>query len=293
MKFRWSVVACIMLIGAFAAFSYSPAWAYYARVGIPLDQKNTLPGYIFLPGCEIRGPLPAVVIGVGVGATWIAQYHDHCQRLADRGFVVLFMDPSNFPESMAPGPWTWDRGVGLLIGSLNQGYVGAKLALGVDWYLKSFKACVDYLCAWPLVDRNKIALSGFSQAANAVLSVACRDQRVKAVVWNYGGWPWIMPYEAFRLPPVSIFHGEEDEVYNVKYARELAFNLKTSMRPFELNIYPNEKHMFNIYYDLRKENRFMKPALLDSFERLVVFLNNAMGVDRSKAGRTGKRAAMR
>jgi dienelactone hydrolase len=194
---------------------------------------------------------------------------------------------------MAPGPWSWDRGFGYALGSFNQGYVGAKLALGKEWYLKSFRASVDYLCAWPLVDRKRIALSGFSQPANAVLSAACVDPRVKAVVWNFGGWPWIMPYEPFRLPPVAIFHGEDDDVYNVKYARELAFNLKTSMRPFELNIYPNQKHMFNVYYDLHTENRFMKPALLDAFERMVAFLKQTLGDNSMRTGGTGKRAAMR
>ncbi|MFH0959283.1 MAG: dienelactone hydrolase family protein [Pseudomonadota bacterium] len=292
MKVRSLVVASIVLLTFLATATGTVAWAYYAKVEIPLDRKTNLPGFIFLPRCEFKGSLPAVVIGVGVGGTKILQYHDHCQCLADRGFVVLLIDPSNYPEFMAPGPWTWDRDFGYALGSFNQGYVGAKLALGKEWYLKSFKASVDYLTAWPLVDREKIALSGFSQPANAALSCACRDPRVKAVVWNYGGWPWIMPYEPFRLPPVAIFHGEDDEVYDVKYARELALNLKTSMRPFELNIYPNQKHMFNIYYDLRNENRFMKPALLDAFERMVAFLKETMGVDRRKPRGMGRRAAL-
>lgn len=93
-----------------------------------------------------------------------------------------------------------------------------------------------------------------------------------------------MPYEPFRLPPVQIFHGEKDDVYDVKYARELAWNLKTSMRPFEINIYPDQKHMFNIYYDLRTENRFMKPALLDAFEKMVAFLNRTLSHGAPKNG---------
>lgn len=291
MKVRCLVVASIVLLALLAIVPGKAVWAYCARVAIPLDSNTNLPGFIFLPQSEFKGRLPAVVIGVGVGGTRIFQYHDHCQCLADRGFVVLLVDPSNYPESMSPGPWTWDRDFGYALGTFNQGYVGAKLALGKEWYLKSFKACVDYLAAWPLVDREKIALSGFSQAANAVLSWACRDPRVKAVVWNYGGWPWIMPYEPFRLPPVEIFHGGQDDVYNVKYAKELALNLKTSMRQFELNIYPEQKHMFNIYYDLHTENRFMKPALLDAFERMVAFLKQTMGVDSRRVGQGEKRAA--
>ena len=252
--------------------------AYYARVLIPVGKCKTLPGYVFLPQHKVKRPLPLVVAGVGVGATKIYQYHDHCQNLANRDFVVILIDPSNYPESMAPGPWTWDRGFGYMLGSFNQGFVGAELAVGKEFYLNSFTATMNYMSCWPIVDRNKIALDGFSQAANAVLTVACRDQRVKAVIWNYGGWPWIMPYEPYRLPTVEIFHGEKDDVYNVKYAKQLAMELKTSMRPFELNIYPGQGHMFNVLYDLRTENRYMKPALLDAFERMVCFLKRTLAV---------------
>lgn len=253
------------------------ALAYYARVTIPVDCKTTLPAYIYLPRSQPQGPLPAVVVGVGAASTTIPQYQVHCQCLANAGFVVLQVDPSNFPESMGPGP-SWHRGLGTIQSGFNQACVAARLAFGYEWYLKSLRASMNYLCSWLLVDSEKIALSGFSQVANAVLSYACGDTRVKAVVWNYGGWPWIMPYEPFRLPPVAIFHGEADELYDVKYAKELACNLQTSMRPYELHIYPNQKHMFSIYYDLYTENRYMKPELLDAFERMVAFLKKALNV---------------
>lgn len=254
----------------------TPVNAWF-KAQIPVDKKSTLPVYVFLPQAGVTKPLPAVVVGVGVGGTQIAQYREHCQLLADRNYVVALIDPSNHPEEMAPGPWDWDRGAGYMLGSVNQGVVGTKLLFGNKWYLDTIAATVNYLVCSPWVDPSKIALSGFSQPANAALAYACKDPRIKAVIWNYGGWPWIMPYEPFRLPPVQIFHGEKDDVYDVKYARELAWNLKTSMRPYELNIYPNQKHMFNIYYDLRTENRFMKPALLDAFERMVCFLDRTLG----------------
>lgn len=247
------------------------------RVELQVVDGSSLPVYLFLPKCGVNKPLPGVVVGVGVGGTKISQYHEHCQLLADRNYVVALIDPSNYPEDMTPGPWSWDRGIGYALGSINQGAVGAKLFFGNQWYLKTIRATVDYLAGSPWVDRSRIALSGFSQPANAALAYACKDPRIRAVVWNYGGWPWIMPYEPFRLPPVQIFHGEKDDVYDVKYARELAWNLKTSMRPHEVNIYPDQKHMFNIYYDLRTENRFMKPALLDAFEKMVCFLNRTLG----------------
>jgi dienelactone hydrolase len=190
---------------------------------------------------------------------------------------VVLIDPSNFPENLAPGPYSWDKGMGWVIGSLNQGVVAARLALTSDWYLRSIRATVDFLCCWPLVDPRRIALSGHSQPANAALTYACQDPRIRAVIWNYGGWPWVMPYDPMKLPPVQIFHGEDDDVYNVKYARQLAFELQTHMRPHEVNIYPHQKHMFNVFYDLRRENRFMRPVILEAFERLVCFLHRTLG----------------
>jgi len=265
----------------------SETLAYSFKAFVPLQDGGALPAYFFLPQHGSRKPLPAVIVGVGVGSTKIVQYHDHCQNLANRDFVVVLIDPSNFPEELAPGPFDWDRGPGYVVGSLNQGVVAARLAFTTEWYLKSIKAVVDYLVCWPLVDPYRIALSGHSQPANAALTYACRDPRIKAVIWNYGGSPWVMPYDPFRLPPVQIFHGEDDDVYDVKYARKLAFELKTSMRPHELNIYPHQKHMFNVFYDLRTENRFMKPVILESFERLVCFLERVLHIPPRPSRRHG------
>ncbi len=249
------------------------------KTWIPHPEGGSLPLYCFLPSKAPRFPLPAVIVGVGVGATQIPQYHDHCRNLAERNFFVVFIDPSNQPEILAPAASSWDRGIGYILGSINQGVVGARLFFQKEWYLNSIKAAVDYLCGQPMVDRSRIALSGFSQPANAALTYACRDPRIKAVIWNYGGWPWIMPYDPMRLPPVQIFHGDKDEVYDVKYARQLALDMQAAMKYHELNIYPGQKHMFNIYYDLMKgENRYMRPALLDAFERLVSFLNRILAV---------------
>jgi dienelactone hydrolase len=257
----------------------SSAFAHSFRVMLPLPDGSSLPAFAFLPQHGVSRPLPAVVVAVGVGGHLIPHYQEHCQLLANRDFAVVLIDPSNFPEELFPGPYSWDRGPGYLQGSINQGIVAGRLLFGLKWYLDGIKAAVDYMCCWPVVDRHRIALSGFSQPANAALTYACRDPRIKAVVWNYGGWPWVMPYDPWRLPPVLIFHGENDEVYDVKYARKLALNLKSNMRYYELYIYPGAKHMFNVFYDVRRgENRFLKPALLDAFEKLVCFLRKTLAV---------------
>jgi dienelactone hydrolase len=256
------------------------------RAEIPVSDGGTLPVYCFVPSHGVQWRLPAVIVAAGVGATKILQYHEHCQYLADRNFFVVFMDPSNYPESLTPGPFSWDRGTGYMLGSINQGVVAGRLAVTNEWYLRTIRSTVDFLCCSPMVDPTRIALSGHSQPANAALTYASADPRIKAVIWNYGGWPWIMPYEPLRLPPVLIFHGDKDDVYDVKYARQLSSELETNCRPHETYIYPCQKHMFNIYYDLRRENRFMKPALLDAFERMVSFLYRALQIPAPVASKS-------
>lgn len=270
-------------IGLLVILTSLPGFAYGGmRVEIPLPDGGKLPAYFFLPQTGVDHPLPGVVVAVGVGSQLIPQYHDHCQHLADRNFAVILIDPSNYPESLVPDPWTWDRGMGYVKGSINQGVVAAKLAITDKWYLNSIKAAVDYLCWSPMVDRSRLVLSGFSQPANAALTYACRDPRIRAIVWNYGGSPWVMPYDPIRLPPILIFHGSEDDVYDVKYAKQLAYELKTNAKYYELNIYPGVKHMFNVYYDLWTENWNSRPIIRDSFERLISFLNRILMIPLPK-----------
>ncbi len=85
-----------------------------------------------------------------------------------------------------------------------------------------------------------------------------------------------MPYEPLRLPPVLIFHGDADEVYDIKYARQLILELHTHARDYEAYIYPHQKHMFNVLFDLQTENRFMKPVIVDAFARLIAFLHRVL-----------------
>lgn len=256
---------------------FGAAWAVEShasgfRTRLGLMDGNSLPAYCFLPDHGVRAPLGGIVCGVGVGSTKIIQYHTHCQALANKGFFVVLIDPSNYPEILTPGPFSWDRYPGRLVADTNQAIVAGKLIFGHEWYLRSIQAAVNYVCASPMVDPTKIALSGFSQPANAALTYACRDPRIKAIVWNYGGSPWIMPYDPQRLPPVIIFHGTDDEVYSVKYAMRLAADLGSANRDYECHIYPGQKHMFNVYYDLATEDPATKPIIVHSFQLLISFL---------------------
>jgi dienelactone hydrolase len=268
-------VSYILLILVFAV-SASVVSAEEHEVTVHVPEGTDLPGCYFCPNDTGTSPLPAVVVAAGAGGVKLTQYKAYCRKLARRGFVALLVDGSNFPQSLTPGADTWRKMPYHLWSWVNHVMVAFRLAFGHNWYVNNIRAAVDYISSSPEVIPGRVAISGFSQSANAALAEASRDSRVKCVVWNNGGWPWIMTYDPKRLPPVLIFHGEEDGVYNVKYARKLASQLRSARKDCECYIYPNQRHMFTVYYDLDSPPKSPENALNSSFERLVAFLDRIL-----------------
>jgi dienelactone hydrolase len=286
---RFAIVAAIavFLVSSWLIDPVSAAFKTY----IPLPDGGTLPAYCFLPQHAVKTRLPGIVVGVGVGSQVFVQYQVHCQNLANQNFAVILIDPSNYPESLSSGPVNWDKGLGYAKGAVNQVVVAGRLFFTDEWYLQSIQAAVNYLYNWPLVDPNRIALSGFSQPANAALTYACRDPRIKAVVWNYGGQPWITPYDPSILPPVLIFHGLDDEVYEVKYATKLASQLQRYGKYYEMYLYPNQKHMFTVYFDARTEYPSNRPVIADAFQKQISFLYRVLQIPATRGAKRIRRVA--
>ncbi len=275
-----SVVLAWMLV-----FGVSNVRAEPDRVTIQLRDGGQMPGYFFLPTDSPEKHLPAVVVAAGAGGHKLIQYHSYCRKLAEKAYAVLLIDGANFPQSLTPGPKTWRKMPYHLWSWITHLTVAARLAFDHTWYVENLHGAVDYVCASPRVRKGCVALSGFSQSANAALAEAGRDPRVRCVVWNNGGWPWIMPYDPTHLPAVLIFHGENDGVYNVKYARQLASELKGAGVTYECYIYPERRHMFNVYYDLDLPPDSRDPAIKSSFARLVAFLKRTLtGTSKAVTG---------
>lgn len=245
-------------------------------VGVPLPEGDLLLGFCFFPGEQVPNPWPGVVVAANAGGNKLTQYHTYCRRLAEKGFAVLLIDASGYPEWLTPGADTWRKMPYHIWSWVNHLSVVARLAVSHDWYVRNIDCAVDFLRNHPRVNPKKIAVSGFSQSANVALAYASGCSKIACVVWNNGGWPWILPYEASKLPPVLLFHGDSDGVYNVRYARKLAAELRDAHRDFECHIYPGQRHMFNVYYDLEKPGDVDKPALRDSFDDLVAFLDRVL-----------------
>jgi len=257
--------------------SWACATVAATRIDIPLPDGGTLPALLFTTGDTSVQARPGVVIAAGAGGAKLIQYHTYCRKLAERNFVVLLIDAANFPESLTPGPDTWRRMPYHIWSWVNHILVAARLTFGHDWYVGNVDAAVEYLRSLPSVDPRRIALSGFSQSANASLCYASgKNGKLRGLVWNNGGSPWIMPYDPSLLPPVLILHGEKDGVYSAENARKLSAQIQKEGRAVECSIYPEQRHMFMVYYDLTKPSDAENQALTSSFERLCAFLSRTI-----------------
>jgi carboxymethylenebutenolidase len=103
------------------------------------------------------------------------------------------------------------------------------------------------------VDPHGIGLLGFSLGAYLALSVSAVDQRVKAVVDFFGGFPKEMKFFTRRLCPTLILHGDADPTVPVAEAYHLQQILEKKAIPYEIQIYPGAGHGFTgeIWQDAR------------------------------------------
>jgi dienelactone hydrolase len=266
------VALVILLLGCWEFIS----WAGESEVRIPLSDGDSLPGRYFGPDQSVSEPIAGILVAANVGGLKLDQYQTYCRKLADRNFAVLLIDPTNFPPSLTPGHDTWRKTPYQIWAWINHLAVAARLAVSHNWYVDNIRSAVDFFTNLRSVDRSRVGVSGFSQSANAALACASGNKKLKCVVWNNGGWPWILPYEPSKLPPVLIFHGEKDGVYDVKHARQLAFELDAAHKDYECYIYPAQRHMFNLYYDLNGSGDSWNSVLENSFEQLCGFLGKVL-----------------
>ncbi len=276
MRFLSRILAAVVLIILSCMLQASTCHSGGMTVEVPLPDGDSLPGLTFSPGQTVANPWPAVLVAANAGGKKLIQYHTYCQKLSERGFAVLLLDASGYPEWLTPGPDTWRQMPYHLWAWVNHLSVVARLTAGPEWYLRNMDSGVNFLRNHPRINSKKIAISAFSQSANIALMYATGPEKIAGLIWNNGGSPWIQPYDPKRLPPTAIFHGEADGVYNVKYAKKLESELRDANADVECHIYPGERHMFNVYYDLEQTGQAISPAIRESFEKLVAFLSRTL-----------------
>jgi dienelactone hydrolase len=131
-------------------------------------------------------------------------------------------------------------------------------------WMKTLWDAVSFVESQPAVDRERIALLGFSLGAYLSLANASIDGRVKAVVEFFGGLPREMKLFMRRLCPVLILHGEADPTIPVEEAYQLRQLLEKKNIPYEIKIYPGAGHGF--------ENEIWRDAGMRSLQFLQKYL---------------------
>ena len=111
-------------------------------------------------------------------------------------------------------------------------------------WMKTLWETVTFVEKQPAIDRERIALLGFSLGAYLSLANSSIDDRVKAVVEFFGGLPREMKLFMRRLCPTLILHGEADPTVPVEEAYNLQRLLEEKGIPYEIKIYPGEGHGF-------------------------------------------------
>ncbi len=134
-------------------------------------------------------------------------------------------------------------------------------------WMKTLWDAISFVEKQPAVDRERIALLGFSLGAYLSLANASIDSRVQVVVEFFGGLPREMKLFMRRLCPVLILHGEADSTIPVSEAYNLQRLLEEKGIPYEIKIYPGAGHGFanDVWRDAGpRALKFLQKYLADS-----------------------------
>ena len=169
------------------------------------------------------GPVPAVIAlhGAGGNVTGMERY---ASTLAAQGFAVYLLHYFDRTGTETADKQTTLRNFPL--------------------WMKTLWDAISFVETQPPVDRDRIALLGFSLGAYLSLANSAIDHRVKAVVEFFGGMPKEMNLFMRRLCPVLILHGDADPTVAVEEAYQLQKLLEKKGIPYEIKIYPGAGHGF-------------------------------------------------
>jgi dienelactone hydrolase len=181
----------------------------------------------------VNGSVPAVIAlhGAGGGVSGMERY---AGMLAAQGFAVYllhYFDRTGIESADKPT-------------IVNQTIVKQTIVRNFPLWMKTLWDAISFVETQPLVDRERIALLGFSLGAYLSLAISAIDPRVKVVVEFFGGMPKEMNLFMRCLCPVLILHGEADQTVPVEEAYRLQRLLEKKGIPYEIKIYPGAGHGF-------------------------------------------------
>jgi dienelactone hydrolase len=200
-------------------------------------------------------PLPTVIALHGAGGN-VSGMERYANALAAQGFAVYilhFFDRTGTESADKP-----------------------TILRNFPLWMKTLWDAISFVETQPQVDRERIALLGFSLGAYLSLANSAIDPRVKAVVEFFGGMPKEMNLFMRRLCPVLILHGENDATVPVEEAYQLQKLLEKKKIPYEIKIYPGVGHGF-------ENETIWRDAGLRSLQFLQKYL---AGSEKLTSGRT-------
>jgi dienelactone hydrolase len=168
--------------------------------------------------------LPAVLALHGAGGN-VSGMERYASTLADQGFaayILHYFDRTGTKSADMP----------TIMGNF-------------PLWMKTLWDAISFVETQPRVDRDRIALLGFSLGAYLSLAVSTIDPRVRVVVDFFGGLPKEMKLFMRRLCPVLILHGDADATVPVEEAYQLQKLLEKKGIAYEMKIYPGAGHGFD------------------------------------------------
>src|SRR6202521_1034507 len=171
----------------------------------------------------LDGPVPAVIALHGAGGD-VSSMERYATVLAAEGFAVYLLH-------------YFDR-TGVEPADLQS------MKRNFPLWMKTLWDAISFIETQPQVDRERIALLGFSLGAYLSVANSAIDPRVKAVVEFFGGMPKEMRFFMRRLCPVLILHGEADPTVPVEEAYQLQKLLEKKGIAHEIKVYPGAGHGF-------------------------------------------------
>lgn len=133
-------------------------------------------------------------------------------------------------------------------------------------WAETVRDALTWLAAKPGIDPDRLGIVGISLGAGLALHVAAQgESRIKAIVDFYGPISAGLLPPRPKLPPVLILHGAADPVVPIIHARTLEAHLKAAATPYEIKIYPGQRHGFT------------GAAQVDASRRSVAFLVRHLG----------------
>jgi carboxymethylenebutenolidase len=168
--------------------------------------------------------LPAVLALYGSGGD-VQGMHKYASLLAERGFAVYVLHYFDRTDTQFA-----DKPI---------------IFRNFPAWMKTLWDAISFVESQPGIDRERIALLGFSLGAYLSLANSTIDGRVRAVVDFFGGLPREMKFFMRRLCPTLILHGEADSTVPVAEAYQLRDLLEKKNIPYEIKIYPGAGHGFD------------------------------------------------